>query len=109
MVQASIEANGGDPGMMTRIFEEITDADRIQPLRRAIAFLTREKFNWNDIYVATTTAGEDYAGRLVGRDGDDFMMRSDDDRILIGRVADIDPSAQSGDRIVFRAARWSCR
>ena len=104
MVQASIEANSGDPRRMTRLFEEITDADRIQPLRRAIAFLSREKFNWNDTYVATTTAGEDYAGRLVGRDGDAFMMRSDDDRILVGRVADIDPAAQSGDRISFRAA-----
>jgi cell filamentation protein len=105
MVQASIEANGGNPGMMMRMFEEITNAGRIQPLRRAIAFLSREKFNWNDTYIATTTAGENYAGRLVGRDGEAFMMRSDDDRILIGRVADIDPVAQGGDHILFRAAR----
>src|SRR5258708_767155 len=55
MIQASIKANDGKLGMMTRMFEEITNADRIQPLRRAIAFLSREKFNWNDVYVATTT------------------------------------------------------
>lgn len=104
MVQASIEANGGKLGMMTRMFEEITDAERIQPLRRAIAFLSREKFNWNDTYIATTTATESYSGKLVARDGVAFMMRSDDNRILIGRTADIDPAARSGERIAFRAA-----
>jgi cell filamentation protein len=104
MVQASIEAHGGNPGKMTRMFEEITDAGRLLPLRRAIAFLSREKFNWNDTYIATTTAAESYSGKLVGRDGEAFMMRTDDNRILIGRAADIDPAAQSGQRIAFRAA-----
>ena len=104
MVRASIEAQGGKLGMMTRMFEEITDADRIQPLRRAIAFLSREKFNWNDTYIATTTAAESYSGELVARDGEAFMMRSDDNRILIGRAVDIDPAARSGERIAFRAA-----
>jgi cell filamentation protein len=104
MVQASIEANAGNLGMMTRMFEEITDADRIQPLRRAIAFLSREKFNWNETYIATTSTGESYTGRLVGRDGEAFMMRSDDNRILIGRALDIDPVARLGERIIIRAA-----
>ncbi len=103
MVQASIEANVGSLGMMTRIFEEITDGSRIQPLRRAIGFLSRERFNWNDTYIATTTTGENYSGKLVGRDGEAFMMRSDDNRIFIGRALDIDPAARSGERIVFRA------
>jgi cell filamentation protein len=104
MVQASIEANSGNLGMMTRMFEEITDADRIQPLRRAIDFLSREKFNWNETYIATTTAGVGYSGKLVGRDGDAFMMRADDNRILIGRSGDIDPVVRSGERIKFTAA-----
>src|ERR1035437_7725276 len=104
MVQASIEAKGGKLGMMTRMFEEITDAERIQPLRRAIAFLSRETFNWNDTYFATTTAAESYSGKLVGRDGEAFMMRSDDNRILIGRAVDIDPAVRNGERVAFRAA-----
>jgi cell filamentation protein len=104
MVQASIEANHGNVGMMTRMCEEILDEDRVQSLLRAIAFLTREKFNWNDTYISTTTHGENYTGRLVGRDGEAFMMRSDDDRILIGRADDIDSSARSGDRLEFRAS-----
>ena len=103
MVQASIEANGGNLGMMGRMLEEITNEDRIQPLRRAIAFLSRERFNWNDTYIATTTGGERYTGKLVGRDGEAFMMRSDDNRILIGRAIDIDPAIRSGERLEFRA------
>jgi cell filamentation protein len=103
MIQASIEAISGNLGMMTRMFEEITNTGRIQPLRRAIAFLSREKFNWNDIYIASTTAGQSYAGKLVGRDGEEFMMRSDYNRILVGRSADIDPAARSGERLSFRA------
>lgn len=103
MVQASIEANRGNFGMMTRLFEEIIDTERIQPLRRAIVFLSRESFNWNDTYIATTVAGEDYSGRLVGRDGESFMMRSDDNRILIGRAADIGNSIRTGEHFSFRA------
>jgi hypothetical protein len=105
MVRASVESMAGKPDMMIRMFDEITDSERIQPLRRAIAFLDRQKFKWNDTYIATTTPGQNYSGRLVGRDGKAFMMRSDDDRILIGRVSDIDHGARTGDCISFRAAR----
>jgi hypothetical protein len=90
--------------MMIRMFEEITDAARVQSLRRAIAFLSREKFNWNQTYIATTTAGESYTGKLAGRDGEAFMMRSDDDRILIGRATDIDPAAVSVGALNFAPA-----
>ena len=105
MIQASIKANDGKLGMMTRMFEEITNADRIQPLRRAIAFLSREKFNWNDVYVATTTAGQTYSGKLAGRHREAFMLRSDDNRIFIGYRGDIDEVIQIGERIAFRAKR----
>lgn len=104
MIQASIEANQGNFGMLRRMFEEITDESRIQPLRRAISFLTREKFNWNDTYISTTTPGQSYSGKLVGRDGEAFMMRSDDDRIFIGRAADIDSAIRNGRPVNFRAS-----
>jgi cell filamentation protein len=47
MVSASIEALDGDLGILTRIFEEITDERRIQPLRRAIAFLSANQFEFS--------------------------------------------------------------
>jgi hypothetical protein len=43
-------------------------------------FLSRQSFNWDDTYIATTVAGENNSGRLAGRDGESFVMRSDDNR-----------------------------
>jgi len=107
MVQASIEANNGNLGMMRRMFEEITDVTRIQPLRRAIAFLSSQHFDWNVTYIATTTPGQRYVGTLAGRDGEAFMMRSDDNHILIGRCSDIAPEIRIGERLSFRAGKSS--
>lgn len=103
MVQASILANEGGIGMMTRIFEEITGAERVKPLRRAIEFLESNGFNWNNTYLATSTPGRSYAGKLVGRDQDAFMMRTAD-QIIIGRQADIPPQVRSGEELSFTAA-----
>jgi cell filamentation protein len=103
MIRSSIEAHRGVPAMLARLVEEITDETRVRPLRRAIAFLSREKFNWNDTYISTTTPGRTYSGKLVGRDGNAFMMRSDDNCILVGQAADISPNIRSGDHLAFRA------
>ena len=59
MVSASIEAIDGNLAMLKRIFEEITDETRIQPLRRAIAFLSAHQFKWNETYIATHNAGRE--------------------------------------------------
>jgi cell filamentation protein len=104
MIRASVEASRGNAGMFVRLLEEISDERRVKPLRRAIAFLSREKFNWNETYISTTTPGRNHAGKLVGRDRNEFMLRSDDDCILIGRVEDIDPQIGIGDRLSFRAS-----
>jgi hypothetical protein len=68
-----------------------------------VLYRTLVQFEWNETYIATTSRGERYSGRLVGRDGDAFMMRTDDNRILVGRAADIDPVIPSGERLSFRA------
>jgi len=106
MVQASILSCKGDTAMMVRLFREITRPDVIAPLHRAIGFLERNHFNWNDTYIATTTGGREYSGRLVGRDQGAFMMRTDADQILIGHQADIPADLRSGDHLSFKA-RWT--
>jgi hypothetical protein len=103
MVRASIFATSGDSAMMIRLFQEITDPDRIQPLRRAIEFLVANRFPWNSTYIATVTPGQKYAGRLAGRDGAAFMMRTDSDQIIIGRQADIPADVRSGEHFSFVA------
>lgn len=102
MVQASILSNEGDINMMMRMFEEITDVGRIKPLRRAIDFLEANGFNWNDTYLATSTPGQSYVGKLVGRDRDAFMMRTAD-RIIIGWQSDIPAQIRTGDDFSFTA------
>jgi len=104
MVRASILSTHGDSSMMIRLFQEIADANRVKPIRRAIAFLDANGFKWNDIYIATTTPGQTYNGRLVGRDQDAFMMRTVADQIIIGKQSDIPPEARTEDQLSFTAS-----
>jgi hypothetical protein len=62
------------------------------------------EFQLEHTYIATTVAGKNYSGRLIGRDGESFMMRSDENRILIGRGPDIGNSIRTGEHFSFRAA-----
>ncbi len=43
--------------MMERLLDEITDTERIQPLTKVINHFEKSGFNWNDIYLSTTTPG----------------------------------------------------
>lgn len=103
MIRASILSTAGDSTMMIRLFQEITDPARIRPLRRAIEFLAANRFPWNTTYLATATPGQVYAGKLVGRDGTAFMMRTDSDQIIIGQQADIPDDIRSGEHFSFAA------
>ena len=103
MIRASILAMAGDRAMMIRLFQEITDPDHIRPLRRAIEFLAANRFSWNTTYLATATPGQQYAGKLVGRDGAAFMMRTDSDQIIIGQQRDIASDIRSGEHFSFTA------
>ncbi|MDR2188485.1 MAG: Fic family protein [Azonexus sp.] len=102
MIQASIESSAGRPEMMRRLFDEISDPGRIEKLAKATDFLGRNGFDWNDRYIATTTPGQRYAGVLVGRAGDDVMMRTRHE-IFIGHARDIPDTARPGDNISFVA------
>ncbi len=103
MIRASILSAAGDSTMMIRLFQEITNPERIQPLRRAIEFLAANRFPWNTTYLATATPGQKYAGKLVGREGAAFMMRTDLDQIIAGQQADIPTEIRSGEQLSFTA------
>src|SRR5580658_1623099 len=66
LIQASILSAQGDVAMMERLFDEITDTERIQPLAKVIAHFEKSRFVWNDIYLATTTPGQSYVGTFAG-------------------------------------------
>jgi hypothetical protein len=69
-----------------------------------IAHLENSRFGWNDIYLATTTPGENYAGTFAGSDGVNFFFQDDENRILVGNVKDLKRPAESREKISFTAS-----
>jgi hypothetical protein len=104
LIQASILSANGDVAMMERLFDEITDTERIQSLTKVIAHLERGQFKWNDVYLATTTSGQSYAGTFAGSDGANFFFRDDENRILVGNIKDLKRPAESGEKVSFTAS-----
>jgi fido (protein-threonine AMPylation protein) len=88
LVQASILSANGDTDMMVRLMDEITDTERIQPMAKVIDHLKRNRFKWNDVYIATTTPGQQYTGTFAGDDGSNFFFRTAENQILVGRISD---------------------
>ena len=104
LIQASILSANGNVAMMERLLDEITDTERIQSLAKVIAHLENGKFEWNDVYLATTTPGQSYAGTFAGSDGANFFFRDDENRILVGILKDLKQPAESGQKISFTAS-----
>ena len=102
MIEASVQASQGQRGMMRRMMNEISDPERVQPLKEAITFLEAQDFDWNDRYLATTEPGRVYEGAFVGQGGAHFMMH-DGEKILIGEVGDLGELPESGAAVRFRS------
>jgi cell filamentation protein len=98
MIQASVAAHEqGDPSMMRRMFDEISDPARAKMLRESIAGLEGLNFDWNNHYVATLTPGHTVDLVFAGVAGDQFMARTRTE-ILFGRTADLpEPRPQHGE------------
>lgn len=103
LVQASILSANGDVSMMMRLMDEITDTERIQPLTKVIDHLKQHGFNWNDIYIATATPGEQYTGIFAGTDGNNFFFRTEQAHILVGKLSDLRETPNAGEKIAFTA------
>ena len=104
LVQASIESSAGDGAMMERLFDEITNTERIQPLKKVVDHLTKGGFNWNERYIATTTPGQSYAGKFAGKDASNFFFADDHGRILVGQLRDLKVAVSPGERVEFTAS-----
>jgi len=108
MIQASIAANEqGDNTMMRRMFNEISDPERVAALIPAIEFLERQGFPWNDRYVATMEPGDPVEVTLAGIAGEHFMARTGAD-ILVGKTSDLpNPRPERGELLRVEPSRWS--
>jgi cell filamentation protein len=104
LVQASILSANGDLAMMERLTDEITDTDRIQPLIKVISHLEQHHFNWNDHYVATTNPREEYVGTFAESDGVNFFFYDNQQRVLVGKLQDLDNQPAPGGKFEFTAS-----
>ena len=111
MASVSIAGHKGDKSGVRRMIDEILDARQIGAMRRALDFLhNRTAAAWNELYIATTSGGRSYHGTLVGRSGDDFMLRTSEGgtaRLYVGDARDLPPWAVTGDAIRLEARRFT--
>ena len=111
MVATSIEASRGDVGGLVRLMDDVTDPRRTTALRTALnAIRQHGSGDWNNLYVATTQAGQNYSGVLVGQAGQDFMMRAKGragDWVAIGDASDLPATARSGEAVTVAATQFS--
>lgn len=110
MIAISVAGLDGDVDGSKSLLREISDTRRVDALRKALKFLKESNsVPWNDLYIATTTAGQRYAGVLVGTAGDDYMMRVSEDLqewIAIGDVDDLPEDLHKGDEFTVTAKRF---
>lgn len=90
--------------MMERLMDEITDTERIQLLAKVIVHLKRNDFKWNDIYLATTTPGQQYRGTFAGTDGNNFFFRDEQNRIFVGKLSDLNQTQKTRRKGQLRGA-----
>jgi cell filamentation protein len=89
MIQASIAAHERrDTSMMRRMFDEISDPERVALLRESLAALDKSNIEWNDRYVATIAPGHTVELVFAGVSGNQFMARTAS-KILFGRISDL--------------------
>jgi cell filamentation protein len=107
MIEASIAANErGDPSVMRRLFDEISNPSRVEVLRAAEEQLDRQKYNWNERYIATVEPGYPVELTMVGIARDQFMAHTGS-RILLGKTSDLpEPRPRRGEAFTFVAPQY---
>jgi cell filamentation protein len=110
MIQASIACGNeqDDPAMMRRVFDEISNPQRVAAMREAIDAFDRHGFPWKDRYIATMQPGHRVEVTMAGMTAEHFMARTGAE-ILIGKTADLpDPHPERDEAVTFVASdnRW---
>lgn len=105
IIEASIAQTKGQHAMMERFIAEAADPDRVRAMRTALDHLNQAwgKDNTSNTYIAATIPGQDYSGALYGKAGQDFILRTDDRKLVIGHSVDLPANAVGGDRLQFTA------
>lgn len=84
----SLEARMGDLSGMQRLFQEISDSQRVAALDKAQGFLDQERVNWQEMYIATATPGREYSGPVALSSPEVVVMRSGGD-VIVAQTRDV--------------------
>lgn len=105
IIEASIAQTKGQHGMMERFIAEAADPDRIRAMREAIDHLSQVKGRdyVSNVYIASTVPGEKYSGHLYGQNGRDFIMRTNDAKLIVGHAADLPEHVKGAQAIQLHA------
>ena len=103
IIEASIAQARGQHFMMERLVHEAADADRARAIREAINHLTEVKGHAfvAGIYIAASVPGQQYNGHLYASNGRDFIMRTDDRKLIVGHSMDLPANLHGGDAFQF--------
>ncbi|MFC5849619.1 Fic/DOC family protein [Deinococcus petrolearius] len=91
MIVASYDGIQGDPSTMRRLFDEISDPDRVAVLERGVQYLEGARQHgpeWEEMYVATMTTGREYRGPLVAK-GQEFFVMASEGGAIVGHPQDL--------------------
>lgn len=99
MTIVSIESRTGDNSGMRRLFQEISDPDRVALLAQAQDYLNREGVKWEEAYIATATPGREYEGR-VGLHSPKLVIIQEKGDMIVGQTRDVPPETLKGGAVV---------
>ncbi|WP_281255861.1 Fic/DOC family protein [Deinococcus hopiensis] len=106
MTIVSVESRMEDNGGMRRLFQEISDPDRVALLEKAQDYLSREKVDWDRAYIATATPGREYQGQ-VGLHSSELVIIRDQGDMLVGQTRDVPPETlRAGAVVQFTASGY---
>ncbi|GMA17007.1 Fic/DOC family protein [Deinococcus metallilatus] len=91
MIVASYDGIQGEGSTMQRLFDEISDPDRVAVLERGVQYLEGARqhgVEWEEMYVATTTPGREYNGQLAAK-GEGFFVIASEGDVLVGHPQDL--------------------
>ncbi|MDP9766151.1 Fic/DOC family protein [Deinococcus enclensis] len=101
----SYEARAGDVSSMQRLFQEITDPQRVQLLQEGQRHLEGIEYDWHQKYVATVTPGREYQGQVAVTSPDVVVVWSEGD-ILLAQTRDFERQPDTREIVSFTASAY---
>lgn len=103
MVQVSIESARGNNEGLRRMLLEISDRQAVRALQHAEQALEKRGQDWNGLYVATTTRGQQYAGEVAWK-GRELSAVQDGNRVIVALTRELGRGVQEGQSVQFTAS-----